>query len=100
MTREGAETPKPGSAEHTKGHQESNKGPALRDRLFVAGQVLGVGTLVALGGLYATKHEDSGIGSFLNQDEPKNERVTTGQLFADSPANVEQGKVTYQDRLN
>src|SRR3990167_4407271 len=84
MPREGGEIPKLRSAEHTKGHKESNKGPALRDRFLVAGQVLGVGTLVALGGLYATKHEDSGIGGFLNQNEPRNERVTPGQLFADS----------------
>jgi len=107
MPREGGEIPKLRSAEHTKGHKESNKGPALRDRFLVAGQVLGVGTLVALGGLYAAKHEDSGIGGFLNQNELRNERVTTGQLFADaqlasadSPAGVEQGKVTYRQRLD
>ena len=104
---EGGEATKPGKHDQVKRKIERSQSPSLRDRLSVAGQVLGIGTLVALGGLYATKHQDPGLGGLLNQNEPRNERVTTGQLFADaqlasadSSAGVEQEKVTYRQRLD
>src|SRR3990167_9973460 len=76
---EGGETPKPRRAESISKPKESAQGNFLRaPAVFLT--LLGA----AAGGYYATQHEDPGIGGFLNQDEPRNERVTTGQLFADS----------------
>ena len=106
MRREGGEMPRPKWSENTRRQAEVNIGSPLKDKLLVTGQVLGIGTLVAAGGFYAVKQGDTG-GDLFSQDEPGVERVTTGQLFADaqlasadSPASVEQGKVTYQDRLD
>jgi len=89
MTREGGETPRPKRSENARRQAEVNIGSALKDKLLVAGQVLGIGTLLAAGGLYAVKQGDTG-GGLLNRDEPRTERVTTGQLFADTQlANVD-----------
>src|SRR4030042_5784849 len=100
MASEGSENPKPKRSENTRTRRqvESNSSPSIKNRLLLAGQFLTAGTLVSLGGLYAAKNEDSVIGGFLNQNEPRNERFKTGQLFADeqltsvnSSVSVEQG---------
>src|SRR3989344_2549817 len=83
MPREGGEIPRPRRSENTRRQAEVNIGSPLKDKLLVAGQVLGIGTLVAAGGFYAVKQGDTGSG-LLNRDEPRVERVTTGQLFADA----------------
>jgi len=96
---EGGETPKPRRAESISKPKESAQGNFLRaPAVFLT--LLGA----AAGGYYATQHEDPGIGGFLNQNEPRNERVTTGQLFADSKlASADSlpgvGKEAYQNRL-
>src|SRR3990167_6600299 len=102
MTREGAETPKPGRHEIKGRTREHPQGNILARAPAVALTLLSV----AGGGVYATQHEDSG-GALLNQDEPRNERVTSGQLLADaqltsadSPAGIGQEKNTYSHKLD
>jgi len=102
MTREGAETPKPGRHEIKGRTREHPQGNILARAPAVALTLLSV----AAGGVYATQHEDSG-GALLNQDEPRNERVTSGQLLADaqltsadSPAGIGQEKNTYSQKLD